>query len=311
MNPANHDPLVTIIILNWNGLQDTLACLGSLASIEYSHYQVVVVDNGSHDGSIAAIRQAFPTVVLLENEQNLGFVGGNNQGIDYALEQGADYVLLLNNDTEVAPDFLRRLVEVAELDPSIGMVGPTVYFYAEPDRIWSAGGRIDWNWGNTSMIGLNDLDQGQYGVTPRPVDFITGCALFVRTDLVRQIGALDPRFFAYFEETEWCVRAARAGYQIRHIPKARVWHKISVDAREASPQVHYYMIRNRLLFLKLTQAGWKPWFNTIFREFVPRLVSWTVKPKWRYKAPQRGAMIRAMIDFSLGRFGKVDTAKPS
>lgn len=299
---------VAIVVLNWNGRDDTLACLASLGQLDYPVYEVIVVDNGSSDDSAAAIRAAYPQVTLIETGDNLGYVGGNNVGLEHARTIGADYALLLNNDTEVAPDFLRLLVEAAEADPTIGIMGPTIYYFDRPGVIWSAGGAIDWGWGDTRMIGVDKVDQGQFGLSPRPVDFVSGCAMLIKMSSIDQMGLLDPRFFAYYEETEWCVRVARAGFKIVHVPQAKIWHKISPTAREASPQVHYYMTRNRLLFLKLSGAGVSSWLNTLLFDYGRTLLSWSVKPRWRHKAPQRRAMLQAISDYRQRRFGKVEIA---
>lgn len=301
-------PYVTIILVNWNGQTDTLACLSSLSRLQYPNYDIVVIDNGSTDDSVTAIQAVDPQVTVIESGANLGFVGGNNIGLEHARTLGADYALLLNNDTEVAPDFLQLLVEAAEADPQVGIVGPLIYYFDRPDVVWSAGGAIDWTGGNTHMLGLNEQDHRQFGTVPYPADFVTGCALLIKMSLVEQIGMLDPRFFAYYEETEWCVRATRAGQKILVVPRAKIWHKISLTAREASPQVHYYMVRNRLLFLKLSRMGPGPWVRTLLFDYGRTLLSWTLKPQWRHKAPQRQAMIQAIFDFSRGRLGKVEVA---
>jgi GT2 family glycosyltransferase len=297
---------VVIIVLNWNGRDDTLACLASLSRLDYPVYDIVVVDNGSSDNSITAIRAAYPHLTLIETGQNLGYVGGNNVGLQQAQSMDAAYALLLNNDTEVSPDFLTRLVETAEADPLAAIVGPTIYYFDRPDVIWSAGGVIDWRQGQTCMVGLDEAERGQFGQLPRPVDFVTGCALLIKMAVVAQVGLLDPRFFAYYEENEWCVRVSRAGFKILHVPLAKIWHKISPIAREASPQVHYYMSRNRLLFLQLSRAGTAAWLNTLLFDYGRTLLSWSLKPQWRYKAPQRRAMVRAILDYGWGHFGKVE-----
>jgi GT2 family glycosyltransferase len=298
-------PSVVIIILNWNGLADTLACLASLSHLDYPSYEILVVDNGSEDGSAAAIREAYQQVQVIEAGENLGYVGGNNLGLEYACTRNAAYALLLNNDTEVSADFLSKLVELGEADFKIGVVGPTIY-YAEPDdMIWSAGGKLDWRSGLTLLDGMDQIDRGQYGEDPRPVDFVTGCALLVKIPVVKEVGKLDSRFFAYFEENEWCLRVTQAGYKIYHLPTAKIWHKISPDHREHSPQVYYYMTRNRLLFTWLANLGVSSWLS-IFWEYFTRLLSWTLRPRWRYKAPQRNAMLRGIFDFGRRRFGKVD-----
>lgn len=296
-------PQVVIIILNWNGLADTLECLASLTRLDYPACEVVVVDNGSTDGSVEAIQKRFPALTLIENGKNLGYAEGNNVGLRYALAQAADYALLLNNDTEVAPDFLLQLVDAAEADSLIGIAGPTIYYHERPGVIWSAGGAIDWRRGKTWMVGLNTPDVGQFGVAPREVDFVTGCALLVKRAVMEQAGLLDERFFAYYEEVEWCVRTRRLGFGIIHVPKARVRHKIPLDARDSSPFVHYYVTRNRLLFLKITDAGWWIWGYVLFVEYLRTLISWSVKARWRHKRAHRMAMIRAIADALRGRWG--------
>lgn len=297
-------PSVAIVVLNWNGRDDTLECLSSLSRVDYAACQVIVVDNGSRDDSVAVIRAANPHVTLIETGENLGYVGGNNVGLERAHALRADYVLLLNNDTTAAPDFLRLLIEAAEADPEIGIVGPTIYYFDQPDVIWSAGGAIDWQRGLTWMVGLDEKDQGQFGPAPRPVDFVTGCALLIEMPVIERIGFLDPRFFTYYEETEWCVRAARAGFKICHVPRAKIWHKISPTARADSPTTHYYMTRNRLLFLAATKAGWQAWAHTLLDD-LRTLVSWSVHSKWRGKRAQRNAMWLALCDYFAGRLGPV------
>jgi len=297
---------VVIIVLNWNNPANTLECLASLAHVDCPPHEIVVVDNGSSDDSARVIRAAYPCVPVIETGDNLGYVGGNNVGLEYARTVHADYVLLLNNDTEVAPDFLGLLVAATETSPAVGVVGPTIYYFDQPDVIWSAGGAIDWSRGRTRMIGLDQVDQGQFGESPRPVDFVTGCALLARMSVVKQVGLLDPRFFAYYEETEWCVRVTHAGFKILHVPQARIWHKISPVAREAAPQVNYYMTRNRLLFLELTRAGMRPWLNTLFLDYGRTLVSWTLKPQWRNKTVQKRAMLHAILDYGRRQFGKME-----
>jgi len=218
-------PSVNIIILNWNGLKDTVECIQSLQRIDYPAFSVMIVDNGSSGGSEARIRDQFPEHTLIINSENIGFSAGNNIGIQRSLKDGAKYVLLLNNDTEVAPDFLRILVETVEADPRIGAAGPIIYYHEQPQTVWSAGGNLDWS-GRAQMIGLNEIDSGQFAGSYQDVDFVSGCALLVKTTVLERVGMLDERFFNYFEETEWCVRIRRSGYRIVNAPNARIWHKI-------------------------------------------------------------------------------------
>ena len=300
--------MVTIIVLNWNGLADTSACLESLARLDDGvAHEVLVVDNGSTDGSPSVIRERFPGVHVVETGKNLGFAGGNNVGLRWALERGSEYALLPNDDTEVAPDFLRLLVEVAGSDPRIGMLGPTIYYYAEPQTVWSAGGSVDWRRGTTRMVGVGEQDTGQFGESPREMDFITGCALLVKRDVLQRVGLLDERFFTYYEDTEWCVRARRAGFKSVHVPRAKVWHKIPLDARESSTTVHYYMTRNRLLFLGTAGVGPVAWWNTLVGDYVRTLLSWSLRPRWGHKRAHRAAMVQAIGDAGRGRWGERTT----
>lgn len=296
-------PRVAVIVLNWNGREDTLACLASLAGAGDGDLAVVVVDNGSTDGSVAAIQQAFPQAHVIPTGANLGYAGGNNVGLRYALAHGYDYVLLLNNDTEVAGDFLSPLVEACERDPQIGVAGPKIYYHDRPNVLWSAGGTIAWQeGGRTYMRGLEEIDQGQFDRCAE-VDFMPGCALLVRSALLSEVGLLDERFGMYYEETEWCVRIARAGWRIVYVPESRVWHKVNAARQAWSPHITYYMARNRLLFLRLTRAPLRSWLYALFVQDLRTWVSWRLRRKWRARAAQRAAMRRAWQDFLLGRFG--------
>jgi GT2 family glycosyltransferase len=295
-------PRVAVIVLNWNGRDDTLACLESLRQLDYPNYEVVVVDNGSSDGSVEAVRAAFVDVTVLEVGENLGFAEGNNVGLRHALTHGADYVLLLNNDTEVSPDCISLLVGAVEATPQAGVAGPTIYYFDRREIIWSAGGAIDWRRGDSHMMGLDELDKGQYDAI-REVDFVTGCALLIRRDVIEDVGMLDTRFFMYYEETEWCVRAARARYKILHVPQAHVWHKIVPAQQAMSPRIQYYMTRNRLLFLRSTRAGVRAWYHTLLAEDLRRLIIWTVQPWRRERRLRRNITIKALFDFLVGRTG--------
>lgn len=297
-------PNVSIIVLNYNGREDTLACLRSLQHLTYSHANVLLVDNASTDGTVDAVRIAYPDVTIIETGANLGFTGGNNVAIHKALAAGADYILLLNNDTIVAPDFLSIMVEVMEQDTSIGVAGPMIYYHNNPEVIWTAGGSIDWKHGVTQMVGLNEPDTLQFGFSPLPVDFVSGCALLARRSVWEKVGVLDDKFFMYYEETEWCVRASRAGYKIAIIPMAMIWHKISIEQRAASPRTYYYMVRNRLLFLNKCGVGYRTWMY-IFAEYIRTYLSWTLRSKWQDRRHLRGTMVQAFRDYSRGRFGQL------
>ena len=297
-------PRIVIITLCYNGIADTLACLRSLGYLDYprDRLSILVLDNASRDGTPTAVHAAYPDVLVIENGANLGFAAGNNVGLHYALNHGYDYALLLNNDTEVAPDFLSQMIATAESDPMIGVVGPTIYYHAQPDLIWSAGGRIDWRRGTSTMRGIGEVDQGQYSLSTE-VDFVTGCALLIRREALERVGLLDERFFMYYEETEWCVRIRRAGFRILHEPTAHLWHKIPLADRLDKPSVAYYMTRNRLLFLRITGGGLAAWLHALFLQDLRTCLSYSLRPEWRDRRVNRDAMLRGMRDFWLGRFG--------
>jgi len=247
------DPKVFIIILNWNGLKDTLECLDSVFKLDYVNFEVIVVDNGSTDNSVEVIRQTYPQVILIENRENLGYAGGNNIGIRYALKHGADYVWLLNNDTIVNPDSLTNLVEVAEKNKEVGILGSKIYYYDKRDILWFAGAYIDWNRAISPHIGLNQKDKGQYDIIME-VDRVTGCSMLVKRDVCDSVGLFDSDFFLYVEEVDWCVRAQKAGFKCIFVPTSIVYHKVSSTLKDVSYNYSlsftYYNTRNFLYLIK-------------------------------------------------------------
>jgi GT2 family glycosyltransferase len=297
-------PGVLIIVLCYNGVDLTIACLRSLRRSSYDRADVLVIDNASQDGTPDTIRAQFPEAIVIETGANLGFAAGNNVGLRYALDHGYDYALLLNNDTEVDPDFLMRLIAAAESDPTIGVTGPKIYYHDRPTTIWSAGGVIDWRRGSSAMRGIDSVDHGQFDA-PTAVDFVTGCALLVRCNTVRLAGLLDERFGMYYEETEWCVRIARRGWRVVYVPSSRLWHKIAPAQQDQSPRITYYMTRNRLLFLRLSHAPIRAWFHAVLLQDVRTWAAWRLRSKWRGRAAQRAALRRGWRDFAIGRFGMI------
>ncbi len=296
-----HQPLVVTVILNTNRREDTLACLASLACSSYPNHRIIVLDNASSDGSVAAIRDVYPDVRVIELSENLGYAGNNNVGIQAAIESGARWIWVLNEDTVVAPDCISRLVAAAEADPHIGIVGPLVYHHNEPDVIQSAGGRLGGSW-EALHVAQNETDRGQLA-GPRDVDWISGCAILVRREVVEQCGMLDARFFYYWEEVEWCLRARRAGWHIVHVAAAKLWHKGVQRDYRPKPSVAYYNTRNRLLMLAKHRAPARVWAGTLVQT-TRTLVSYSVRPKWRHKRDHRDAIARGMLDFMYRRWGR-------
>lgn len=303
---------VGIIILNWNNAPDTLACLTSLGQLNCSDYQAIVVDNGSTDDSVLAIKAQFPRVSLLETGDNLGYAEGNNAGIRYALDSGVNYVCILNNDVIVDADFLDEAVSVAENDPLVGIVGVTVYSADRPNAMVANGGWIDWTAGSTNLLRGDSRDTDRPGNTlPREVDFVVGCAILVKRQLLDTIGLLDPRYYLNFEDVEWCARAARHGYRTVLAPTAKVWHRVSGTLGQASPAKTYYMTRNGLLFF-WTYAP-RIWRVLALVRIILRtcrtIGAWTLKARYHTETfrRRRTANLLALRDFFLGRFGRMGT----
>ncbi len=239
-------PRIVTVVLNTNRRDDTLACLGSLAHSTYPNLGVMVLDNGSTDGSPEAIQAQFPTVQIVPLTENLGYAGNNNVGIKLAVTQGADWVFVLNEDTLVEPDCLSRLMNTAERDPRLGVLGPIVYTFDAEPRISSAGGQVHWAMADAVNEGMGEIDRGQY--LARPVDFINGCGLLVSRPALHKAGYLDDSFFIYWEETDWCQRINRAGFGIWFEPAALMRHKAPIHHSNFGPSTLYYVTRNRLRF---------------------------------------------------------------
>jgi GT2 family glycosyltransferase len=237
-----------LIVLSWNGREDTLACLRSLRELHGSDTAIVCVDNGSTDGSPEAVREQHPEVHLVENGRNLGFSGGNNAGIRHALEHGAEWVVLVNNDAVVAPNAVERLRAAAAARPAAGMLAGKLFFDEPPDRIWFAGQRF---W---PALGYSGRPRG-YGRSdapryrrPGPTDRAVGAFMAVSRRLVEQIGALDDDLFAYGEDVDWSLRAREAGFEVWFVPDAVAWHRVSgsTGGERASTHALYYGVRNTI-----------------------------------------------------------------
>lgn len=249
-------PRVAAIALDYNGRDVTLQALASLTAQDYPACDVVVVDNGSTDGSEAAIRAAYPQVAVVRTEQNLGPSGGGNLGFRWALERGYDYALILNNDIEVAPDFVRRLVEAAESHPRIGIVGPKAYYYWQRDTIWSAGGRLRFAEAVTSERGMGLRDRGQFDVDA-DVEYVNGCAMLVKRRVFEDVGLWDPSYQLCFEDADFSLRARRAGWRIRYAHKAKLWHMVSTSTGGYVPAKTFHSARSTALFVRRFATPWQ------------------------------------------------------
>lgn len=270
MSARDDRPRVEIVILNWNGKEDTLRCLESVGHIGYPNVHVTVVDNGSSDGSVDAIRTrpASSQMTIIENRENLGYAGGNNVGIRRALEQGAEYIWLLNNDTVVEPDALDILIRAAKENPSAGVLGPKVLCYPETHLVFS-GGETFSLWFNRRTIAVGKPDAGT-DLAQRDVDYVVGCAILVSHEFVKSVGMLDETFFAYFEEVDWCFRGRRSGHRILFVPRAVVYHQGEASTGKGlNPITAYYRTRNWMYFMRKHAAPYHwvafvPLFSAVF-----------------------------------------------
>lgn len=236
---------IGIIVLNWNGKKDTLACLASLQELTYTNHFVVVVDNGSTDGSLETLRAAFPAVHYLPLPSNLGFAGGNNPGIHFALAQGADIVILLNNDTVVAKDLLERFVEGFEAHPQAGILGAKIYLFDNRDLLDHYGGVWLKKKADVRLIGLREKDTPNVPI----IDYACGACIAIKRAVCDAIGLLETRYFLYWEENDFCLRARKAGFATLVCPAAKIWHKVSASLVGGRPHSTYFWWRGRLLWI--------------------------------------------------------------
>ncbi len=290
-----------IVVLNWNGLADTRALLPTLERCRVPEgwsVTTLVVDNGSTDGSAEALAREFPRVELLALPENRRFAGGNNAGLARALERGADAVMLLNNDTEADPALLDRLLLALDQHPDAGAVAPLIYFAAPTLDIWYAGGVCTPAIGYSAHRGIRTRDAGQFRAVEE-TGYLTGCCLLATRAAWERVGPLDERYFIYAEDADWSLRARAAGYRLRFVPTARLWHKVSASAGANSPWKIYQRLRaNWTLWSShahgVARATWLP----CFLAQQAALAAWLVA---RGHAAAAAAIPRAIGDALAGR----------
>lgn len=259
--PSEALPRVAAIVLNYNGREVTLEALPSLTAMTYPAYDVLVVDNGSTDGSYEAVAEVYPQVHQVRAEINRGAAAGCNLGIRWAMERGYDYLLILNNDIEVDPEMLSELVKAAERDPAIGCVGPKEYYHGDPERLWSAGGKLRFRESITKERGEGELDRGQYD-RDEEVDYVNGCAMLVRRQVVEAVGLWDPVFHLAVEDADFCTRMKAAGYRCRYAHKARLWHKVSHTTGIYKPGKTFHTGRSTAIYVRRYANPWQ-WLTSL------------------------------------------------
>jgi GT2 family glycosyltransferase len=236
-------PLVYILLVTWNNWKHTSECLVSLRGLDYDHYKVLILDNGSIDGSLTRIRESFQEVETIELGANLGFAKGNNVGIRVAFERGAEFVWLLNNDTTVDSKALRALLRIAKLDCRVGAIGSAIYSSARPERLQAwGGGHINFLLGRSVCFPRRVVNER--------LQYITGASLFLRRQAVEQVGLLDEEFFMYWEDADYCFRLRRSGWHLAVAADSKVWHKEQGTVGKKSVLMDAYFNRSAVRFFR-------------------------------------------------------------
>ncbi|PWV93814.1 hypothetical protein DFQ01_13453 [Paenibacillus cellulosilyticus] len=304
---------VAVIILNWNSYKDCYDCLKSLEMLERVDYEVFLVDNDSNDDSYIRLQQDYDNrkfdliIHFMKSETNIGFAGGNNIGINAAKILGFQYYWMLNADTEIDSRALYYMIEGINRDPSIGIVGSKIYYFGT-NKIWFAGGNINTLFGTSSHIGQREEDHGQFNNT-REVDYISGCSLLFKAEVLDDIGFMTEDYFLYYEESEWNVKAKQAGWLIKLIPDSIVYHKVSSSSggeQNIAPYVAYYDLRNGYRMVRRTQISPMGWLfanvgllNKILRYTVKIIVRRQDRKKERY-----WYVVKGVKDAIMNRMGK-------
>jgi GT2 family glycosyltransferase len=243
-------PKVGVVILNHNGSLLAERCLRSVIESSYPNKDVILVDNGSTDGSVGYLRMLFPDLIILENSENLGIAGGRNRGFREANRRGNDYILSLDNDARMDSQLIEALVEVAQSAPRIGVVGPKTYSDDGSGTIQCTGGRITYTQNVCAQRGLGETDRGQYDKI-EDVDYFPGFGFMARREVFEKLNFLDESFYGYgHEDTDFCLRAAQLGYRVVYVPRAVLWHRGSATIGGYSPRKKYLEAVNSVYFVR-------------------------------------------------------------
>ena len=245
-------PHVVLLILTWNRRDDVLRCVASLPRLTYGNVTPVVIDNASQDDTVAALRARHPQLTVLENRHNLGYAGGNNAGIRWALERGADYVQLINSDTEVTPELTAELVRVAESDPRIAVVGCRNLLMEDPTRLWGAYSTLTYGPFLVRSDGAGAADEPRWQAM-RDVDAVIGNGYLWRRAALERIGLLDEALFGYHEDVDWCMRAQRAGWRVVYAGSAAIIHRGGSSSAAGHARIfpaRYFLGRNAVAFVR-------------------------------------------------------------
>lgn len=301
-------PLVVVVIVVWNGWADTLECLRSLEADEYPNKQILVVDNGSTDGTADRIQLEGLHASVITCPTNLGFTGGNNVGLAEALRLGARYAFLLNNDTTLEADALTRLVEAAEVATGVGLLSPVVHYYDVPGEVWFSGAEICMRRGEAlhanvaTDVGLSDaLSSLSRKVQISNSEWVSGCAVLVRMEAVLDVGGFDDRFFLTWEDVDWCLRMRQQGWGVSVVGDARIYHKCGRSGARLAGIHRYYAVRNSLLFMA-KHAGL--FYPSALLFILGRHLRGAIRSRGEERVPGVRTVIEGLKDHLLGRYGR-------
>jgi GT2 family glycosyltransferase len=287
----------TVVVLNFNGAQLLPACLDSLGRQTHTDLDVVVVDNGSSDGSAALVAQNYPWARFLALDKNYGFSIANNIALRDAFEQGNEYALLLNNDTFAAPEFVSEMLAVIRSDARIGAVCPKIYFADQPNVLWYAGADFSLWTGRTKHRGWKEIDRGQFDDRAE-ITQATGCAMLVRRSALGDVGLLDEQFWAYVEDLDWSVRFLKRRYRLGFAPKARVWHHDGATAVKSlgsgSAAIRQFFSTRNMVFLARKHVRWWQMPSYIFGFLINHVALYTALRLWRRDFRALSAIYRGL-----------------
>lgn len=289
---------VCIVIVNYNGEKFQNECIASLKKMDCQDYEIIVVDSSSTDNSISKLRQQYPNVRVLEQDDNVGVAIGNNIGIDYSLNSGAEYTLLMNNDVELDTAMLSIMLEHSDEHT---VVVPKIYYYNPLNVLWFAGGRMNWKEAKGEHKGLGETDIGQYDEMEE-VDYAPTCCMLIHNSIFKRIGKIDERTFMYFDDTDLCVRIIEAGNTIKYVPLAKMWHKVSSSSGgEKSKYFVYYDTRNHFYFIDKYKNKVK--FYTKALIYIKYLIKYIISP---FRCKNEKYILRAYMDYRKLISGRVD-----
>ncbi len=243
-------PKIIAITINWNGYKETVDLIESFKKVTYTNLEIIVVDNNSQPEEVEKLKSSIGnSAQLIILNENTGFAGGNNIGIAEAIRQYSDFILIINNDTIVEPDFLEFLVKKIETDDNVGIVAPRINYYDQPNKIWTDGGKIKRIRG--SGFAYSDKLESEVEQTDKEVSFVSGCCLLIKKEVFLNVGLFDENYFLYNEDTDFCLRTLKAGFRIYVIPQSKIYHKVNRSTEKKLPLLPlYYTTRNRLYFVK-------------------------------------------------------------